>query len=485
MAIWHLPLSHSRLRTLTASMPVRMAGEAVIVVGATITGALLLRTMAAVGVHPLQGQADSVLTAATAGAAAVVALLCALNARLRPDSGMRLISYAWGFYALVVMPVGVVAAAPEGGPLIRGAGAAAAAVFTLLFALGLAGTHTKRCSAPRAIAGGVALTGLVVAISAVLPRAVVDLVGSDLAKAVVLAGWGVLACICVTRGLRRGAPPWWRMGFGLALICAARALFMITGTAVQFATLRFIGFLVLLAAMGLCSRRLAIERRVTRAEAAERAAAEEQAAAERRHEIRNALFALSSVTTLMTPRPDVDAGMGGRSISTMVDDELARLRDLVEGTAPSRDANSAAVDGVLTRLVTLRRLSGARITLDCSPGIVAALPGATLAQVLTNLLANCARHAPNAEVYVGARPEGVECVIEVSDAGPGLDPASPTVGDGLGLALSARLVENAGGTLELRPTTRFASGATALLRLPLAAGSRRHLASVPTEALAS
>lgn len=466
-------------------MPFRMGSETVIVIGATIVGAVLLHASTFFGIHPLQGQAGSVLTAATAGAAAVVALLCGLNSRAGADPGMTLISYAWGFYALVLMPVGVVAAAPGGGPLVRGAGAAAAAVFSLLFALGLAGTHKKRCSAPRAIAGGALLTGLTIAISAVLPAGLLHLVGSDITKVVVLAGWGALACICITRGLRRESPSWWRMGLGLALICAARALFLFTGSAVQFATLRFIGFLVLLAAMSLWNRRLVAERRAVRAEAADLAAAEERAAAERRHEIRNSLFALSSVATLMTPRPDVDSSIGRQSISAMVDDELARLRDLVEGTAPSRDASTAAVDGVLTRLVTLRRLSGARITLDCPPGMVAALPAATLAQVVTNLLANCARHAPEADIYVGARLEADKCTIEVSDAGPGLDPAAPTVGDGLGLTLSSRLVENAGGTLELRPTTRFPTGATALLHLPLAAGSRRHLTSVPTGALAS
>jgi two-component system OmpR family sensor kinase len=113
---------------------------------------------------------------------------------------------------------------------------------------------------------------------------------------------------------------------------------------------------------------------------------------------------------------------------------------------------------------------------------VAAVPAGTLAQVLTNLLANCARHAPGAEIHVSARPTADACVVEVTDAGPGLlvlQGETATTGSGLGLELSTRLVHDFGGTLQLMPATRFPSGTTARLCLPLVDGG---LASGPAPA---
>jgi hypothetical protein len=102
--------------------------------------------------------------------------------------------------------------------------------------------------------------------------------------------------------------------------------------------------------------------------------------AKSRHEVRNALTNLSAVSTLMTPNPEAVISAGG-SLTVVIDDELARLRGRLEDSAPSGDTNVATVDSVLTRMPRLRRAAGARITLDCPVGLVAALPGATLAQV--------------------------------------------------------------------------------------------------------
>jgi two-component system OmpR family sensor kinase len=115
------------------------------------------------------------------------------------------------------------------------------------------------------------------------------------------------------------------------------------------------------------------------------------------------------------------------------------------------------------------------ITLSCPPGLVAALPAATLAQVVTNLLANCARHAPGAEIRVTARGEKGVCLIEVADAGPGLlalQGETATTGSGLGLELSSQLVGDYSGSLQLMPATQFPSGTTARLCLPLVADER-------------
>jgi two-component system OmpR family sensor kinase len=457
----------------------RASGEMLAVLGASMLGALLLHAVQAGGTRPLQGQASLLLAAATAGAAAAVALLCALNSRIRADSSMQLIGYAWACYGVVVMPVSVLDTVDDRSPILPGATGAVTAIFLALLALGFTRRRPRWLSGPRVITGAIALTALVIAAAAVLPAAVAGGLDAGVTDAVLLAGWGVLACGFVTRGLRRRSPVWWRMGFGLMLVAAAHMLLLLGGSAIEFAVLRFIAFVVLLAALSAHTRTLVCERRTSEADAAEAAAAAEHTQAERRHEMRNALTTLSAVTTLMAPRPEADAA-SDTSITEMIEAEFARLRALLEDTAPSGDPNTAAVDTVLARLVTLRRSAGTAITLDAPHGIVAELPAATLAQVVTNLLANCARHAAGAEVHVAARPEAGGCVVEVTDAGPGIGAdagAAPTAGDGLGLALSAQLLEAAGGSLELRAATRYPSGTTALLHLPLAAGTAGHLAT--------
>lgn len=455
--------------------------DAFVVLAATIVGALGLRTAAGWSTDPLQGQASPLLAAVTAGAAAVIALLCVLNSCLQSENEMRLASYAWGFYALVVMPVSVVDTAP-GVTVLPGATAPVVAVFLVLLAATFADSGPRWLSGFRAIAGGVGLTALIVGAVGILPPHIGDFLDSDGTKGALLAGWGLLASAFIIRGLRRQSPVWYRMGFALVLMAAAHVLLMASGIPMVYAVLRFIGFLVLLAALCLHTRAGIAARHAANAEAAERTAAQERAESQRRHEIRNALATLSSVTTLMTPRYGTESAIAGRSISAMVDEELSRLGGLVEDAVPRHDPNSATVDAVLARLVTLRRAAGDRITLDAPPGIVVNLPTATLAQVVTNLLANCARHAPGVEVQVSAYHDVAGCcVVEVTDAGPGLDPTAPTTGDGLGLALSSELVEAAGGSLELQQARRFPTGTTALIHLPLTTTTSRHLMAVPPQ----
>jgi two-component system, OmpR family, sensor kinase len=288
--------------------------------------------------------------------------------------------------------------------------------------------------------------------------------------------------------LRRAEPVWWRTGFGLAIIAAAQLLAVLRGadprggiTLLQFPTLRLLGVLVLAAGLTRYTRTLVRDRRDRAAERAEKAALAEHVQAQRSHEIRNVVSNLSAITTLLgRPGPDLSGRSIGfddnvvaaapDSINEIISGEFARLHSLLESSSAGHDSAGAPVDRVLTRLVTLRRLTGSIITLSCPPGLLAAIPAATLAQVVTNLLANCARHAPGAEIHVSARSTDGACVIEVTDGGPGLlalQGETATTGSGLGLELSSQLVGDFGGTLQLLPATRFPSGTTARLCLPL------------------
>jgi two-component system nitrogen regulation sensor histidine kinase GlnL len=99
------------------------------------------------------------------------------------------------------------------------------------------------------------------------------------------------------------------------------------------------------------------------------------------------------------------------------------------------------------------------IDIDCEPGLVSVADGDAVTQILVNLLANAARHSPKGvHVVVHGRRLGDRVVVDVCDGGPGVvigeDAFLPGVsGDpdrsGIGLAVSRRLAEEMGGTLEL------------------------------------
>ncbi|HGG60309.1 MAG TPA: HAMP domain-containing histidine kinase [Gammaproteobacteria bacterium] len=121
------------------------------------------------------------------------------------------------------------------------------------------------------------------------------------------------------------------------------------------------------------------------------------------------------------------------------------------------------------------------VELDCRPGEDAKFRGDPfqLEQVLINLLANAIQASPRGGVVkVRAITANGQLVIQVIDAGEGIDPAIEErlfepffttrevgVGNGLGLSISMGIVQMHGGALELRNNP--GPGCTAEIRLPL------------------
>ena len=124
---------------------------------------------------------------------------------------------------------------------------------------------------------------------------------------------------------------------------------------------------------------------------------------------------------------------------------------------------------------------GARLNLTMPPTPVTVEGDRVeLEQVLFNLMRNAldavAESAGSRKIAVDAALDGEMAVIDVSDTGPGIQPDvrdrlfTPFVttrenGTGLGLALSHRLIERAGGDLTV---VEAREGARFRIRLPLA-----------------
>jgi two-component system OmpR family sensor kinase len=461
----------------------RLAVEAAQVLALTALAGVALGSLA-----PRQSMSTmqwlAFLAPTTAAPATVVALLSVVVPRMSGDRQLRAVGWAWGFYGVVVLPMGSVTEAGTAPHLWAATSAAATAVFLTWFALITWPLPFRWPRGVRLCVSGLLSAGF--AVLAALRTSVATLgdVQVDSAGALFSLGWALLAYRCIRHGIRRGKPVWWRTGIGLGVIAAGQLLAALQGASggsvLQFPALRLLGFLVIAVALVRYSREVVRDRRDREAERDERVARAEHAEAQRSHEIRTALSNLSAITTLLAPGENNPPRTANHStapgtLDEIITSEFARLHSLLENSSSAHDSAGTPVDRVLTRLVTLRRLTGSSITLSCPPGLVTAAPAATLAQVVTNLLANCARHAPGAEIHVSARTTPGACVIEVTDAGPGLralQGETATTGSGLGLELSSQLVQEFGGTLQLMPATRFPTGTTARLCLPLVGDGR-------------
>jgi two-component system OmpR family sensor kinase len=447
-----------------------LAGDALVVLVATALGAFAQR-WAATDTSLAMSQLATLLQMAAAGAAAVVALLGLVTARLRQDDARSIaFASAWAFYALLVMPLAAVQTAGHGGVVVNAGALAAALAFLGLLAGALIRVRHQWLTGLRGLGLAVLATAAVMTIANWLLGPAASVLASPLPGVMVTAGWLVLATGFILTGLGRRDPSRWRVGFGLAVVTAAQLVHLLPGNSVgQFQTLRLVGLFILIAALARHVRHTFRPLGAARIAAAEQASTLADTHARRDHEMRNAIANLAAVPSLMTAHQPA-----GQDAVHMMRVELARLGNLLDQRPPEED--SASVEPILTRLTTLRRAAGMSITLNCPTGLDAAIPSDVLAQVVTNLLANCARHAPGSPVGIHAVRERETCSITIADNGPGLHATTNgggTTGSGLGLALTTRLLAAHNGRLLLTPTAQDDTGCTARLEIPLASASHR------------
>lgn len=475
-------------------------GEAIVVAGAVtvVVGVTVGR--------PFGAAVDPVLTAQvlTLVGAAVAALLGAVGARLTGDPRPRWIAAALAIYAVIVLPATAIAVGPESDLVLRSLRLMAYAVtgVMLLAVVRPPGRFGARETAAAAVAGAL-LTVAGAAVAVVAPQ-VARAVVTGPVPSVVLFGWATIAAAVFVEALLRGDEPRRRVGAGLLVLAGSqlyRRLSNDAPTELLFEALRLLGLAVVVVGLGqLVTRALAdlrTERFAQQEELALAALHRERAgelAAERDHELRNGLAGLAGITHLLGSPV---AGAEQERLRHAVLAELTRLHtlldpDLPDDPDPPDPAPSYLVAPVLDGLVALRRTNGAAVALHVEPGLRARGDSAVLAQVVTNLLANCDRHAPGAPFTIRADAEGDRAVIRIRDTGPGLPPGReesvlrPGVrntaagGSGLGLSISHRLVAREGGSLSVT-TESDPRGCQATVAVPLPAGRAVSPRSGPVE----
>jgi signal transduction histidine kinase len=230
----------------------------------------------------------------------------------------------------------------------------------------------------------------------------------------------------------------------------------------------------------------------------DRLAALGQMAAGLAHEIKNPLGAIKGAAQLLAePTPGVvPLDAANREFLGIILEEVDRL-DRVVGSVldyarPSTDtATPVDVNAVVRRTTQILSPAGEGVELDLENDLPRArIDAEKLRQVLMNLVQNAQqamegrgtvtvvsqlRRSP--PTWVGAEPAIERAWIEigVTDRGPGISQkvlknlfvpffTTKDTGTGLGLAISQRIVQTAGGTIEV--TTREGAGTTFTIVLP-------------------
>jgi two-component system OmpR family sensor kinase len=417
------------------------------------------------------------------------ALLAVLAARLTADHRIAWLSMVLGCYSLLAIPITMIdildiAPAPAVGAvrfLVH------CVIVALLLVALIAQAPPAGWRAVRAVFIGAALIAAAGALGFALPTTVHAITMSQPLRLAVALAWSGLASAIAGLAAMRQAWALWQVGAGLSLLGIAHAWRVSTNFS-PTAELGLVFSSIRLLAVGLMlwgTLRLAME---ALDQLADKQAAHEEdlrlaeirlaRAAERDHELRNGLAGLAGATSVM------GADRSDPVLTKIVTSELCRLDELLRapgGHRPPRTRRPTyAIGPVLNGLVALREATGMDIRLDTQPGLRAIGSSTMLAQVVTNLIGNAARHAPGTPVRLSAFRDGDEIVIHVRDFGPGVPPGreqavfEPRVrderasGTGLGLHICRGLLEVAGGSIAIRPSTPDRVGCTVVVRLPAA-----------------
>lgn len=215
------------------------------------------------------------------------------------------------------------------------------------------------------------------------------------------------------------------------------------------------------------------------------------------HELNNPLDATLRCVRMLKERLPADPDT--REIAELAHAGLTRMADIVQSLLTfSRHAaveqTPQALAGIVEESVTAVLLAlgdrAPRITRVLASEVERSPLPRGLYQVLTNLVRNaCDACGPGGHVAVRAERRDDRLLIAVTDDGPGIPPAvlprvfepffttkEPGKGTGLGLPISARIVEKFGGSIRLECPPE--GGTVATVSLPVHAPVEQHVPEV-------
>ncbi|WP_037568846.1 sensor histidine kinase [Phaeacidiphilus oryzae] len=133
--------------------------------------------------------------------------------------------------------------------------------------------------------------------------------------------------------------------------------------------------------------------------------------------------------------------------------EVDRLNSAITTLLGAARARIDAGNRCDLRAVALKAIAGRAVEVDCPAGVEVAVAGDVAVSLLSPLLENGLRHA-RSRVWITARPQGGDVVVDVRDDGPGFDPGEVDrvfeagvtggAGYGLGLPVVRRIAASAG-----------------------------------------
>jgi signal transduction histidine kinase len=207
------------------------------------------------------------------------------------------------------------------------------------------------------------------------------------------------------------------------------------------------------------------------------------------HELRTPLgFIKGYSTTLLREDAHWDESTR-REFLTIIDEEADHLSTLIENVLESARLQSntmpmnfqtVRLDAVI-RDIALRsqaRYKDMQIGLNFTATPLVKADTIRLAQVLTNLFSNAAKHAPGAPISISLTKEEQGCRIRFSDKGPGISPehvqylfqrfyrvpGQTSTGSGLGLFICKKIIESHRGSMSVESEPGI--GTTFIINLP-------------------
>jgi two-component system OmpR family sensor kinase len=478
-----------------------VVGELIVAVSAVFIVLGLTRAMAHLDAVRLT-DLTAVLALCAAAAGATTAILSRMTGQLRPDPRGRWLCLALLLYTVVAIPAATIGAtarwdeAAVGNVRLFAHAAFVALLYLIAWAPGM----------PRWLSVGTALLGLLSVAAALgglgeaYPSSCLAVTTAPALRWGLNGFWVAAPLTLIATALRQRAATLYRVGLALEIIAVAHALRVAQGSPaapfdLSFSLMRLLGIVGLLwVTVGTTRTWLAS---VDRAHDEQQTTLQQTLmklarARERDHELRNGLAGLAGATKYLHTS-DAQSGALRHAVAA----ELTRLTTMMRIAHDAATATATAEPGqpptpqrysieeVLADQVTLRQSTGMDIRLDTDPRLRATGSAAALAQVVSNLLANCERHAPGSPVRIQARDTGSTVRIRVTDFGPGIPAGTEhtmfglgargadSPGQGIGLHLSDRLLHQDQGSITIAPTRPARPGTTVIIELPSAADSVR------------